>query len=122
MTHRRILPRGGGDLPVHSRDGAVRDWATGPRFGRLRRTATARWDADVLDGLVDAELGFVRGLPVHLRSCPAEVLALMVMLAQDHRHYAQGWITRRELRRRAQCALDDMDAVRAQLAPLGPPR
>ncbi len=89
------------------------------RFGWFRRTATARWDADFLDGLVDTELEFVRRLPVHLRARPAEVLAVLVMLAQDHRHFAQGWISRRELRRRAQHALDELDAVRAQLAPLG---
>lgn len=89
------------------------------RFGWLRRTRTARWDADFLDGLVDTELEFVRRLPVHLRTRPAEVLAVLVLLAQDHRHYAQGWISRREMRRRARVALDDLDTMRTRLAPLG---
>lgn len=89
------------------------------RFRWLRRSATAQWDAAFLDGVVDAELEFIRRLPPQLRGRPAEVLAVMVMLAQDHRCYAKGWITRRELRRRSQHALDDLDALRAQLAPLG---
>lgn len=89
------------------------------RFGWLRRSRTARWDADFLDALVDAELEFVRRLPVHLRARPAELLAVLAMLAQDHRHYAQGWISRRELRRRVQVALDDLDALRTKCAPLG---
>lgn len=101
-------------------DRAVRTCSAGSRSrGWFRRSATARWDADFLDGLVNAELEFMRRLPVHLRARPAEVLAVLVMLAQDHRHYAQGWISRRELRRRVQCALDELAAVRAQLAPLG---
>lgn len=89
------------------------------RLGRLRRSRTARWDADFLDGLVDTELEFVRRLPVHLRARPAEMLAVLVMLAQDHRHYAQGWISRRELHRRADEALQELDAMRRRLAPLG---
>lgn len=87
------------------------------RFHRWRSTRTARLEADFLDGLVEAELEFVRRLPVHLRSRPAEVLAVLVMLAADYRHHAQGWISRRELRRRAQQALDDLDALRVRPAP-----
>lgn len=81
------------------------------RFGHRRRSRTARLEADFLDRLVDAELEFVRRLPVHLRAKPAEALAVLVMLAQDHRHYAQGWIGRRELRRRAENALTDLDVL-----------
>jgi len=89
------------------------------RFGWLRRTRSARRGTDVLDELVDTELEFIRRLPAHLRTRPAEVLAVLVLLAQDHRHYAQGWISRRELRRRARVALDDLDTTRTRLAPLG---
>ncbi|MGH3978608.1 MAG: hypothetical protein ACRDRZ_06350 [Pseudonocardiaceae bacterium] len=88
------------------------------RVGR-RRACTARFEAEFLDGLVDAGLEFVRRLPVHLRGRPAEVLAVLVMLAADHRHYAQGWISRRELRRRTQRAIADLDALRVRLAPTG---
>lgn len=103
-----------------------------PVFGRWRRGRAAICSADVLDRLVDAELEFVRRLPVHLRSRPAEALAVLVMLAQDHRHYAQGWISRRELRRRSERAvsdlddldgqddLDDLDATRVRLDLMGP--
>lgn len=78
----------------------------------VRRGRTARLEADFLDRLVDAELEFIRRLPVHLRSKPAEALAVLVMLAQDHRHYAQGWISRRTLRRRAERAMADLDVLR----------
>jgi hypothetical protein len=78
----------------------------------VRRSRTAQLEADFLDRLVDAELEFVRRLPVHLRSKPAEALAVLAMLAADHRHYAQGWISRRELRRRVEQALADLDALR----------
>jgi hypothetical protein len=44
----------------------------------------------------------------------------MAMLAQDYRHYAQGWINRRELRHRAQRAVEDLDTMRHQLAAPGP--
>ena len=81
------------------------------RFGSLRRR-TARLEADFLDDLVDAELTFMRQLPVHLRDGPTDALAVLVMLAQDYRHYAQGWINRRELRHRAERALADLDVLR----------
>lgn len=79
---------------------------------KVRRSRTARLEADFLDRLVDAELEFIRRLPVHLRGRPAEALAVLVMLAQDHRHYAQGWISRRALRRRAEQAAADLDMLR----------
>jgi hypothetical protein len=34
------------------------------------------------------------------------------MLAQDHRHYGRGWISRRELRHRVERTLTDLDALR----------
>ncbi|MFN2494489.1 MAG: hypothetical protein ABR608_01065 [Pseudonocardiaceae bacterium] len=77
----------------------------------MRRSRTAQLEADFLDRLVDAELEFVRRLPVHLRSKPAEALAVLAMLAADHRHYAQGWISRRQLQHRVQRALADLDAL-----------
>lgn len=85
-------------------------------FGIARRGRTARLEADFLDRLVDAELEFIRRLPVHLRGKPAEALAVLVMLAQDHRHYAQGWISRRTLRCRAERAITDLDLLREATA------
>lgn len=78
----------------------------------MRRSRTARLEADFLDHLVDVELEFIRRLPVHLRSRPAEALAVLVMLAQGYRHYAQGWISRRQLRCRVEGALADLDVLR----------
>jgi hypothetical protein len=85
-------------------------------FKIVRRGRTARLEADFLDRLVNAELEFVRRLPVHLRSKPAEALAVLVMLAQDHRYYAQGWISRRTLRARAERAIIELDWLRAATA------
>lgn len=81
-------------------------------FPVVRRGRTAQLEADFLDRLVDAELEFVRRLPVHLRGKPAEALAVLAMLAADHRHYAQGWISRRQLRQRVERALADLEALR----------
>jgi len=68
-------------------------------------------EADFLDGLVDAQLEFIRQLPMHRRADLAEALAVLVMLAQDHRYRAQGWISRRELRHRIGQALAGLDAL-----------
>lgn len=93
-----------------------------PVLGRWLRARAARDTADVLDHLVEAELDFLRRLPVHLRSRPAEALAVLVMLAQDHRHYALGWLSRRELRKRSARALSDLDALRVSFDVMGPTR
>ncbi len=82
------------------------------RFWSLRRRRTVAREADFLNDLVDGELEFMRQLPTDLRAGPTEALAILVMLAQDYRHYAQGWISRRELRRRVERALTDLDALR----------
>ena len=82
------------------------------RFRLLRRGRTARLEAEFLDRLVDAELEFLRQLPAPLREGPAEALTVLVMLAQDYRYYARGWINRRELRHRAERALTDLDVLR----------
>ncbi len=79
-------------------------------MGARRRHAVAR-EAAYLDGLVDAQLEFIRQLPMHRREELAEALAVLVMLAQDHRYRAQGWISRRELRRRIGGALAGLDAL-----------
>lgn len=107
---------------VRSIDLAAPDLAAArrPLLGRWWRTRLARDTADVLDRLVDAELEFLRRLPVHLRSRPAEALAVLVILAQDHRCYALGWLSRRELARRSERALSDLDALRVRCHLMGP--
>lgn len=75
-----------------------------------RRRAVAR-EAAFLDGLVDAQLDFIGQLPMHRREELAEALAVLVMLAGDHRYRAQGWISRRQLRHRIGRALADLDAL-----------
>lgn len=70
-------------------------------FGATRRAKRAMESARVLDDVVESQLALVARLPEESRGRAAEHLAEMVLLAQSYRHYAQGWITRRELDRRA---------------------
>lgn len=71
------------------------------RFFRRDAHRRAAHTADLLDRIVDRDVQLVRDLPVHLRNRHVDKLAAMVMLAQAYRHYANGWITRPELRRRS---------------------
>ncbi|MGH3902410.1 MAG: hypothetical protein ACRDTA_29980 [Pseudonocardiaceae bacterium] len=87
-------------------------WNSLAALSRLRRRRTGRREADYLDNLVNTELEFIRQLPEQQRSRPAEALALLAMLAQDHRQYGRGWISRRELRDRVERTLIDLDAMR----------
>lgn len=80
------------------------------RFRWRRHRAVAR-EALFLDSVVDDQLEVIRQLPMHQRDGLAEALAVLVMLAQDHRYCAQGWISRRELRHRAGRAIADLDAL-----------
>ena len=68
-------------------------------------------EADFLNSVVDSQLEFIRQLPMHQRDELAEALALLVMLAQDHRYYGLGWISRRELRRRTDRTLASLDVL-----------
>ncbi|HET9256843.1 MAG TPA: hypothetical protein VFO16_16825, partial [Pseudonocardiaceae bacterium] len=84
------------------------------------KQGSSRWwhrsvaeEAEFLDGVVDAQLEFIRELAVDQREELAEALAVLVMLAQDHRHYGRSWISRRELRRRVDRALVTLDALGA---------
>ncbi|MGH3870873.1 MAG: hypothetical protein ACRDSR_05035 [Pseudonocardiaceae bacterium] len=96
--------------------GRITEHHAGPRrawncFELLRRRSSRR-EADYLDDLVNTELEFVRQLPQPQRDRPAEALALLALLAQDHRNYGRGWISRRELRDRTERTLADLDAMR----------
>ena len=80
------------------------------RVGWWRRRAAAR-EADFWDGVVDAQLKFVSQLPPYRREELVDALAFLVMLAQDHRHYGLGWISREELQIRVERTLAKLDAL-----------
>lgn len=82
-------------------------------------------EADFLDGVVDAQLELLCQLPVDQRDELVEALAVLVMLAADHRYHSRGWIGRRELRRRIDRALATLDALGhapAEATPIPPGR
>ncbi|GGS18723.1 MULTISPECIES: hypothetical protein [Actinokineospora] len=81
-------------------------------FGKARRARQALAAARVLDDVVESQLALVARLPEEARKRAAEHLAEMVLLAQAYRHYAQGWIDRRELDRRARAAADKLVLMR----------
>jgi len=76
------------------------------RFVRARSRRQAAATATLLDRIVDRDLALVRAMPVHQRGRQVDKLAAIVMLAQAYRHYAMGWIGRRELRRRSRATFD----------------
>ena len=65
------------------------------------RARKARSAAGMLDQIVDSQLPLLPGLPEASRRRSAGYLAELVMLAQNYRHYAAGWIDRSELERRS---------------------
>lgn len=78
------------------------------RFGPTRPQAARA--AAALHRIVDRDLELVRCLPADRRSRQADRLTLIVLLSQTYRHYANGWIGRRDLRRRLRCYLDQLTA------------
>jgi len=80
------------------------------RFVSARSRRQAAATAALLDRIVDRDLALVRAMPVHQRGRHVEKLAVLVMLAQAYRHYAAGWIGRRELRRRSRATFDQLTA------------
>ena len=68
------------------------------RPGPNRRQAART--AEVLGRIVDRDLELVRAMPAARRARQVDRLAAIVRLAQAYRHFANGWIGRRELRRR----------------------
>lgn len=81
------------------------------RLVSARSLRQAAATAELLDRIVDRDLELIRALPVHDRARPVEKLAALVMLAQAYRHYATGWIGRRELRRRSRRTFDELTAL-----------
>lgn len=78
-------------------------WA---RFGPNRRQAARA--AVALSRIVDRDLVLVRAMPLERRARQADRLAAIVLLAQAYRHFANGWIGRRELRRRLRSGQDEL--------------
>lgn len=87
--------------------GLVRGW-------RSRRALRA---ASILDEVVDSQLPLLAGLPESSRRRSANYLAELVMLAQAYRHYAAGWIDRKELTARSESAVRRLNNHRAQRPP-----
>ncbi|GAA0557735.1 hypothetical protein GCM10009533_64080 [Saccharopolyspora spinosporotrichia] len=68
--------------------------------------------AQVLDDVVNAQVALLPQLSPEARQRSADHLAEMVMLGQAYRHYAAGWISRRELERRGKAALRRMESTK----------
>ena len=79
-----------------------------------RRARRALDSARVLDEVVANQLALVSRLPEDGRRRAADFLAELVMLAQAYRHYAAGWIGRRELERRGMDTMRTLAAIRAR--------
>jgi hypothetical protein len=80
--------------------------------GRGRRARRALRAAGMLDEIVDSQLPLLAGLPEASRRRSAGYLAELVMLAQDYRHYANGWIGRTELEQRSHRTMRRLDGLR----------
>jgi len=61
--------------------------------------------ASMLDEVVDSQLPLLAGLPESGRRRSAAYLAELVMLAQAYRHFAAGWLDRKDLERRSELAM-----------------
>ncbi|HEU5473173.1 MAG TPA: hypothetical protein VFV67_21220 [Actinophytocola sp.] len=84
-----------------------------PKIGRRgRRVRRALESARVIDQVVNNQLALVPRLTEEGRRRAAEYLAELVMLAQAYRHFAAGWITRRELERRGLRTVRRLGALR----------
>lgn len=76
------------------------------------RTQRALRAAATLDQVVDSQLPLMVNLAERSRRRRANYLAELVMLSQAYRHYAAGWIDRRELERRCQQTVVRLDQLR----------
>ncbi len=85
-------------------------WRMLPLGPHVRRRALR--SAEVLDDVVDAQVAELPRLPEDLRIQYADYLAELVELSQDYRHFAAGWISRRELRRRGNATLCRLESCK----------
>ena len=81
-----------------------------------RRARRALDSARVIDEVVNNQLMLVSRLPEERRRRAADFLAELVMLAQAYRHYAIGWISRRELERRGMETMRRLSVIRQRQA------
>ncbi|SDC78535.1 hypothetical protein [Actinokineospora iranica] len=88
----------------------VRSLRSMVRVGERAQRALA--SAAMLDDVVAHQLPLLAALPEESRRRSADYLAELVMLAQSYRHYARGWITKRELDRRGRTAVTRLDQLR----------
>ncbi len=72
--------------------------------------------ARVLDEVVANQLALVSRLSEEGRRRAADFLAELVMLATAYRHYAAGWISRRELERRGLHTMRRLALIRQRRA------
>lgn len=79
-----------------------------------RRAKRALESARVLDEVVASQLSLVSRLPEDGRRRASDFLAELVMLASAYRHYAAGWISRRELEQRGRDAMRTLTLIRAR--------
>lgn len=70
----------------------------------------------MLDEVVDAQARLLPELSEETRRRSADYLAELVSLSQAYRHFATGWISRAELRRRARDTLVRSEERSARLA------
>lgn len=90
------------------------------KIARARRTQSrlswrarrALRSAKVLDDVVDSQLELIPHLPAGARRESADYLAELVLLGQAYRHYAIGWISRRDLDRRGRETLKRLEAFK----------
>ena len=76
-----------------------------PRWLPGRRRKRALRSAETLDKIVDSEVVLLPALPEGMRQRCADRLAELVLLSQAYRHYANGWLSWRELQRRSKAVL-----------------
>jgi hypothetical protein len=77
-----------------------------------RRARNALRSARILDELVESQLPLVSRLPEDSRRRASDYLAELVLLAQAYRHFAAGWISRRELERRGLATMQQLTSLR----------
>ena len=77
-----------------------------------RRARRAVESARVLDEVVANQLSLVSRLPEEGRRRASDFLAELVMLASAYRHYAAGWISRRELEQRGKVTMNTLALIR----------
>jgi hypothetical protein len=79
-----------------------------------RRARRALESARVLDEVVANQLSLVSRLPEDGRRRASDFLAELVMLASAYRHYAAGWISRRELEQRGKATMRTLALIRSR--------